>query len=301
MSVIADAVQYNVSYGGVANSNRVAYLESHDVVGDLNGGVRLVTAIDPVTPNSYRARKLSTLGSAFTLTAPGIPMIFQGQEMLENQAFDSGLPVAWSKTITYSYIVRFYTDLISARRDLKGYTSGLEGDQCSVYWVDNANKVVAFNRWKSSDPNENVVVVGNFADTTNSNYTLNFPSAGNWYVHLNSDSTNYGPDYGNIGSSVVAASGSPATANITIGPYSALILSQTPNAPPQLTILPTNGAVNISWPGSYFGWVLDASTSPTGPWVQVPTAQYQTNATSVFINATPSGSNTFYILQSPPP
>jgi 1,4-alpha-glucan branching enzyme len=295
------AVANAVSYSSPASSNRVAFLESHDVVGDLNGGVRLVTAIDPVTPNSYRARKLSTLGSAFTLTAPGIPMIFQGQEMLENQAFDSGLPVAWSKTITYSYIVRFYTDLISARRDLKGYTSGLEGDQCSVYWVDNANKVVAFNRWKSSDPNENVVVVGNFADTTNSNYTLNFPSAGNWYVHLNSDSTNYGPDYGNIGSSVVAASGSPATANITIGPYSALILSQTPNAPPQLTILPTNGAVNISWPGSYFGWVLDASTSPTGPWVQVPTAQYQTNATSVFINATPSGSNTFYILQSPPP
>ena len=271
------------------------------MVGDLNGGVRLVTAIDPVTPNSYRARKLSTLGSALTLTAPGVPMIFQGQEMLENQSFDSGRLVDWSKTNTYSYIVQFYTDLIGARRDLKGYTSGLEGDQCSVFQVDNNNKVVAFNRWKSSDPNENVVVVGNFADDTLSNYALNFPSAGNWYVHLNSDSTNYGPDYGNIGSSVVTAAGSPATANITIGPYSALILSQTPDAPPQLTIMPTNGAVNISWPNSYFGWVLDAGASPTGPWVQIPTAQYQTNATTFFFGATPSGGNTFYILQSPPP
>jgi 1,4-alpha-glucan branching enzyme len=295
------AVANAVSYSEPANSNRVVYLESHDVVGDLNGGVRLVTAIDPVTPNSYRARKLSTLGSAFTLTAPGVPMIFQGQEMLENQSFDSGRLVDWTKTNTYSYIVQFYTDLITARRDLKGYTSGLEGDQFNTLQVDNNNKLVAFNRWKSSDPNENVVVVGNFADDTLSNYSLTFPSAGNWYVHINSDSTSYGPDYGNIGSSVVTAGGSPATANIIIGPYSALILSQTPDAPPQLTIMPTNGAVNVSWPNSYFGWVLNAGTSPTGPWVQVPTAQYQTNATTFFFSATPSGGNTFYILQSPPP
>ena len=184
---------------------------------------------------------------------------------------------------------------------MKGYTPGLEGDQCSVLRVDNVNKLVAFHRWKSATPNQDVVVIANFANAIRSNYALNFPSAGNWYVHFNSDSTNYGPDYGNIGSSVVTASGSSATANITIGPYSALILSQTPDAPPQLTTMPTNGAVNISWPGSYFGWVLDASTSLTGnpPWVQVPTAQYQTNATTVFINASLSGSNTFYRLQLP--
>jgi 1,4-alpha-glucan branching enzyme len=301
MTVIANAVEYNVRYGGVASEGRVVFLESHDVVGAMNGGVRLVTAIDPATPNSYRARKLSTLGVAFTLTAPGIPMIFQGQEMLENQSFDSGLPVDWSKTNTYSYIVKYYTDLIGARRNLKGYSSGLEGDQCSVYWVDNSNKVVAFNRWKSSDTNQNVVVVGNFSAATLHNYAMNFPSAGYWYVHLNGDSIKYGPDYTDIGSSFVTASGSPATANITIGPYSAMILSQTPDAPPPLKITPTNGTVNIAWQSSYFGWDLDASTSLTGPWEQVPTAQYQTNGTTLFINAIPSSGATFYKLQSPPP
>jgi 1,4-alpha-glucan branching enzyme len=301
MNVIANAVMNNVRYGGAAGFSRVVFLESHDVVGDLNGGVRLVTAIDPNTPNSYWARKRSTLGAAVALTAPGIPMIFQGQEMLENQAFDSGLPVDWSKTNTYSYIVQFYRDLISARRDLKGYTPGLEGDQCAMLTVDNVNKLIAFHRWKSADPNEDAVVIANFANATFSNYSIKFPSAGNWYVHLNSDSTNYGPDYGNIGSSVVTASGSPATANITIGPYSALILSRTPDAPPQLTIVPTNGAVQISWPNSYFGWTLDASTSLTGSpaWLQVPTSQYQTNATSVLINVSSSGSNTFYRLSKP--
>jgi 1,4-alpha-glucan branching enzyme len=301
MTVIANAVEYNVRYGGLASSGRVAFLESHDVVGDMNGGVRLVTAIDPVTPNSYRARKLSTLGAAVTLTAPGVPMIFQGQEMLENQSFDSGLPVDWSKTNTYSYIVRLYRDLIGARRDLKGYTPGLEGDQCAMLQVDNVNKLVAFNRWKSAEPNQDVVVVANFANAILSNYALNFPSAGNWYVHFNSDSTNYGSDYDNVGSSVVTASGSPPTAKINIGPYSALILSQTPDAPPHLTITPTDDAVNISWPNSYYGWMLDAGASLAGPWVQAPIAQYQTNATASFINATPSATNTFYRLQSPSP
>jgi 1,4-alpha-glucan branching enzyme len=303
MNTMANALKYNVRYGGLAGLGRVAFLEDHDVVGDLNGGVRLVTAIDAATPNSYRARKLSTLGAAVTLTAPGVPMIFQGEEMLENQSFDSGRLVDWSKTNTYSAIVQLYRDLIGARRDLKGYTPGLEGDYASVLQVDNVNKLVAFNRWKSAQPNQSAVVIANFAGTALNNFAVNFPSAGNWYVHFNSDSTNYGSDFGNVGSSTVTASGGPITANVTIGPYSALILSQTPDVPPQLTITPTNGTVNILWPSAYAGWVLDANTSLAGDaaWVQVPAAQYQTNGATVFINANPSDGDTFYRLQSPSP
>ncbi len=303
MNTIQSALKFNVRYGGLAGLGRVAFLEDHDVVGDLNGGVRLVTAIDPATPNSYRARKLSTLGAAVTLTAPGVPMIFQGEEMLENQSFDSGRLVDWSKTNTYSAIVQCYRDIIGARRDLKGYTPGLEGDYDDLLQVDNANKVVAFKRWKSAHPDQIAVVIANFAGTTLSNYAVNFPSAGNWYVHFNSDSTNYGSDFGNAGSSTVTASGSPATANVTIGPYSALILSQAPDALPQLTITPANGNVNISWPSGYAGWVLDANTSLAGSnsWTQVPAAQYQTNGTSVFFNADPSNGDTYYRLQSPSP
>jgi 1,4-alpha-glucan branching enzyme len=302
MNVIANAVQYNVRYGGPAGPGRVAFLESHDVVGDLNGGIRLVTAIDPVTPNSYRARKLSTLGAAVTLTSPGIPMIFQGQEMLENQSFDSSRIMDWTKTNTYSGIVRLYRDLIGARRNLKGYTPGLEGDQCSILWYDNSSKLVAFHRWKSSDPSQDAVVIANFANIYYPVYNLNFPSTGNWYVQFNSDSTNYGSDYGNIGSSVVTASGSPATASITIGPYSALILSQVPNVSPTLTITLTNGVATISWLNSYSGWVLDSSTTLAGnppTWNQISAMQYQTNSTAIFISvAAPSGT-TFYRLRKP--
>jgi hypothetical protein len=226
-------------------------------------------------------------------------MIFQGQEMLENQQFSSTRPVDWTKTNTYSYVVQFYRDLIGARRDLKGYTPGLEGDSCSILQVDNVNKLVAFHRWKSSAPNQDAMVVANFSGVTLSNFSVSFPSAGNWYVHLNSDSTSYGPDYGNIGSSMVTASGFPASGSVTIGPYSALILSPTPDTPPQLTISPTNGAVNVSWPASYSEWVLYQNTSLNGNsgWLLVPPAQYQTNVSTISFNVTPSDGNSFYRLQ----
>ncbi|MGO8838293.1 MAG: alpha-amylase family glycosyl hydrolase [Limisphaerales bacterium] len=301
MSVIANAIQYNVRYGGNASSARVAFLESHDVVGDLNGGFRLVTSIDPATPNSYRARKLSTLGTIVTFTSPGIPMLFQGQEMLENQSFDSSLTVDWTKTNTYSGIVQLYRDLINARRNLKGYTPGLEGDQCSILWYDNSSKLVAFHRWKSSNPTQDAVVIANFANVNYPVYNLNFPSTGTWYVQFNSDSTNYSSDFGNNGSTVVTASGSPAMAGVAIGPYSALILSKIPYVP-ILTIGLTNGIATISWLNSYSGWVLDSSTTLAGnppPWNQVSSSQYQTNSTTVYVNATPSGGATFYRLRKP--
>ena len=301
MATVTNAVLANVRYGGAAGSGRVVFLESHDVVGDLNSGVRLPAAIDAATPGSYRARKLSTLGAAVTLTAPGVPMIFQGQEMLENQSFDSGLPVDWTKTNTYHAIVQCYRDLIGARRNLGGCTAGLEGDRCGILRMDNTAKVVAFDRWNSGATNENVVVVANFAGTTNGNYSLNFPAAGTWYVHFNTDSTNYGSDFSNTGSTVVTASGSPPVAGITIGPYSALILSQTPVAPPQLTITATNRAVNIAWPLTYAGWLLQVCPTLAGnlAWTQVAPAQYHTNATVVYYTANLPGTNTYFRLTSP--
>ncbi len=73
---------------------------------------------------------------------------------------------------------------------------------------DNINKLIAFHRWKSSAPSQDAVVIANFANMNYPYYDLNFPSTGDWYVQFNSDSTNYGTDYRNIGSTVVTASGS---------------------------------------------------------------------------------------------
>jgi 1,4-alpha-glucan branching enzyme len=301
MTAVSYAITNNTLFNFAAGLNRVVFLESHDVVGDLNNGVRLPTAIDAATPNSYRARKLSTLGATLTFTAPGVPMIFEGQEMLEDQPFDSSRAVNWAKTNTYSSVVQLYRDLIRLRRNLDGDVPGLKGEACSMLQVDNANKLVAYRRWKSGTANQDVVVIANFANVARSNYSLPFPQAGNWYAHFNSDSTRYGADYGNIGSSVVTAQGANPTGAITIGPYSALVLSQLPY-PPQLTVSRGSGFITVSWPAAFSGWVIDATPSlaPNPPsWVQVPTAQYLTNSTAVFINVAAPEGNSFYRLRLP--
>jgi 1,4-alpha-glucan branching enzyme len=207
---------------------RVIYTDSHDTAGDLNGGVRLPTAIYGAQAEGYYARKRSTLGAALIMTSPGTPMILQGQEMIETNQFSDTRGVDWARTNSFAGITRLYRDLIRLRRNLDGVSEGLLGDGCSTYQVDNVNKLIAYSRWNSGTTDRYTVVVANFANTTRTGYTINFPAAGTWYVHFNSDSTNYAADYGNAGSLEVSAAGSPAAGSIKIGPYSVLILSQTP-------------------------------------------------------------------------
>ena len=299
LNALANALAYNVRYGGNAGFGRVAFLESHDVVGDLNNGVRLVTAIDAVTPASYRARKLSLLGAALTFTAPGVPMVFQGQEMLENQPFSSGRPVDWTKTNTYSAIVRCYHDLITLRRNFDGGMAGLKGDQISFLVTDNSNKLLAYRRWQTNNPTLDAVVIANLAGTARTNYALTLPRAGAWYAHFNSDSTNYSGDFSNLGTNLIIASTGSAAANVTIGPYSVMVLSQTALHPTLSLGTGTNNVKAVSWPANYSHWTLQSTTNlaaGSASWTAIPAAQYQTNAAMISVNLTPTGRTAFYRL-----
>src|SRR5690606_6197760 len=59
---------------------RVVYSESHDEV--ANGKARVPHEVSPDDPDHYFARKRAGLAAALALTTPGIPMLFQGQELL---------------------------------------------------------------------------------------------------------------------------------------------------------------------------------------------------------------------------
>ena len=73
------------------------------------------------------SRKRSTLGAAMVFTAPGIPMIFQGQEFLEDKFFQDSVPLDWTKRTTYAGIHALYRDLIRLRRNWFNQTRGLGG------------------------------------------------------------------------------------------------------------------------------------------------------------------------------
>src|ERR1700745_3001494 len=64
-------------------------------------------------------------GGGTILTAPGIPMIFQGQEFLEDRYFRDSAPLDWAKLDTYAGINALYRDLIRLRRNWFDQTRGL--------------------------------------------------------------------------------------------------------------------------------------------------------------------------------
>jgi 1,4-alpha-glucan branching enzyme len=93
------------------------------------------------------------------------------------------------------------------------------------------HKVIAYHRWSEGGPGDDVVVVLNFANRGYASHTLGLPRTGRWRVRLNSDWNGYDPSFGNSLASDTDAFGGdrdglPATANVGIGPYTALILSQ---------------------------------------------------------------------------
>ncbi len=226
MNEVADAIRF--SYNGSA-VKRVIYTESHDEV--ANGKARVPTEISPGDHHNYFAQKRSTLGAALVFTAPGIPMIFQGQEFLEPEWFRDTVPLDWSLSDDFHGIVRMYHDFMWMRRDKGGFSKGLTGDHVNVFHINNDAKVIAFHRWMMGGPGDDVVVLMNFANVQIPNYRLGFPNAGTWKIRLNSDWNGYSDDFGNFHSFDVDAQpgsydGLAASGVVGIGPYTVLILSQ---------------------------------------------------------------------------
>jgi 1,4-alpha-glucan branching enzyme len=208
---------------------RVIYTESHDEV--ANGRARVPEEIWPDQPDHYFAKKRSTLGAGLVFTAPGIPMLFQGQEFLEDEWFHDQDPIDWSKRDRFSGIVQMYRDMIRLRRNWYNNTRGLRGQHVHVFHVNHYDKLIAFHRWDQGGPGDSVVVVVNMANTTYDQYEIGFPEAGLWKVRFNGDWKGYDPEFGDHFSyDTFAHSGSkdglPAVGNIGIGPYTMVVLSQ---------------------------------------------------------------------------
>lgn len=208
---------------------RVIYSESHDDV--ANGKARLPTEINRDDPRGWDSQKRSTMAAALVFTAPGIPMLFQGQEFLEAEWFRAEVPLDWGLGAAYPGIVRLYRDLIALRRDRQGCTRGLCGPHVRVHHVDDERKVLAFHRWDKGGPGDDVLVVANFGGQPRHDDLVGFPAEGTWKRRFDSDRREYseqfeGSDGGDAVSEPGEGDGLPARARIAIAPYSVLIFSQ---------------------------------------------------------------------------
>ncbi len=208
---------------------RVVYTESHDEI--ANGKARLSSEIDPGTTDSYPARKRCMLGAVLTLTAPGVPMLFQGQEFLEDGWFRDEVPLDWPKLGEHGGIHALFRDLVHLRLDQRNHSAGLCGQHLETNHVNHAQKILGYRRWSEGGPGDDVIVLINLSANAVENYDIGVPTDGVWLVRVNTDSTIYSGDFSDHPADPHPARPEPLDGyshRITLGvaPYSAVVLSQ---------------------------------------------------------------------------
>jgi len=206
---------------------RVIFTEDHDIVG--NNGARLPNKIDSVNPTSWTARKRSMLGAVLMMTAPGVPMLFQGQESLALGTFGDPPATLAAPTAAGLQIRAFYKDLIALRRNLAGKTGGLLDAEVELVHRNDDGKVVGFRRYGTSG--QDVLVVLNFKNKAYAEYDIGVAGAGSWTIRLNTDATAYSTDFaagqtGTVTAFAGVKDGKPYTLPLQLGAYSAMVLSR---------------------------------------------------------------------------
>lgn len=231
VGAVGDAI---AATSGAGAFRSVIYSENHDRDDPGQGGGRVPDLINPGASDSWVAKKRSTLAAAVVMTAPGIPMIFQGQEFLEWAGFPNGganpQPIDWGLRDKFSGIRNLYRDLIHLRRNWFNNTRGLRGANVHVLPVCGDN-VLVYHRWDQGGATDDVVVVCNFSNVSYPSYAVGFPQGGMWRVRFNSDAGAYDEFFGNFNSFDTEAdgpalNGMPCSGNVGVAGYSCVIYSQ---------------------------------------------------------------------------
>jgi 1,4-alpha-glucan branching enzyme len=130
-------------------------IENHDLLLDAPGDHR-----QPRIPQlahwdntrSWLARSRSRVATGVLLTAPGVPMLFMGQEFLADRWWSddphrADLLIRWAdlqgRDRHAGDFHRFTRDLLQLRR----HHPALRSEPVNVYHNDNLNRVLAYHRW----------------------------------------------------------------------------------------------------------------------------------------------------------
>ena len=165
--------------------------ENHDVV-YRDREQRIARLSDPHNPRSWLGRSRARVATGISLTAPGIPMLFMGQEFLEDKQWADDF-VAHDELLLYWAgldqgdkqmldHVRFTRELLDLRHRLPGLT----GEGFRLVHVHDRNRVLAFHRWVEGEGHD-VIVVVHLGVTSRFDYRLGFPDGGEWREAFNSD------------------------------------------------------------------------------------------------------------------
>jgi len=217
-------IEYELKHSYCGDAfDKVIFADSHDTA--ANGSSRLNEAANPGNAESTPSRHKTLLASAITLTAPGIPMLLQGQEFLQEGAFNEWQMLEWPKTEQFAGIVLAHKHLIDLRQNRYNNTKGLTGQHTSIIHRDDTNNVIAYHRKDKGGPNDDVIVVVNLSDQRFEEYKITLPHEGKWSVRFNSSWKGYSPDFFET-SFDFADTDTNGVITIPLSDFSVVILSQ---------------------------------------------------------------------------
>jgi 1,4-alpha-glucan branching enzyme len=172
----------------------VQMLENHDVLltshSPQDRRPRIPAVADPSNARSWYARSRARVATGLLLTGPGVPMLFMGQEFLEDKLWndspdDPDHRIWWEGLLhdrAMSDHLRFTRDLIALRRRLAALRRG----QINIFHCHNPTRVLAFHRWIERQGHD-VMVAVSLSESTYYGYAMGFPRGGRWLEVFNSD------------------------------------------------------------------------------------------------------------------
>ncbi|WP_333672532.1 alpha amylase C-terminal domain-containing protein [Elioraea tepidiphila] len=174
----------------------VQCLENHDVVrwdydSHAPRAPRVAAVADPSHPHSWYGRSRARVATALLLTAPGIPMLFMGQEILEARPwhddirFWSQFLIGWNEVDHVRAkrdFLRFVQDLVALRRQ----HPALSSEGVRVPQVHERDRVLVLHRWVEGEGRD-VVVVASVNEQALDHYPVTLPWPGRWREVFNSD------------------------------------------------------------------------------------------------------------------
>lgn len=186
--------------GGRLGLKRVIYVENHDETGALNENTRLVREArrgEGGADADLRAMRIARLGAVFTLTGVGVPLIFMGQETLEDKEFHDSNPIDWALNADGKKTIKLFGDLIRMRRNLGGGFGGLQSKHVRVSKNRGNGGLLSYKRYVPGKPRETVFIVVNLSESSVKE-RIAFPHSGEWSLALNTDEPEYGAGSTNL-------------------------------------------------------------------------------------------------------
>lgn len=212
----------------------VQSLEDHDVVS--TGNQPRIAALAGGGQNKSRtwyATSRARVANGLLLTAPGIPMLFMGQEFYEDKQWSDdphATLIDWEgldSDHTMQDFHRFMRELIALRRK----QPALRNEGVATIVMDDFHRVLAFQRWVPG-VGRDVVVVAGLNEATQYGYRMPFPTSGHWIEAFNSDvyenwvNPIAAGNGGGIDANGPACNGLSASADITIPANSILVFAR---------------------------------------------------------------------------